>query len=224
MAKIVTSQTGPYLATALLAALLALFTLWAGVDPFARILGKLPPVAVILGLTVLGTLALWRLHSVGWTGVRAFPPRRVLLGLSALGIAFALPTVLFDILSPWSRDINAPFLEALAFYPAIAFVAETAFHLVPLALLSLLIPGRLWIAALLSAAIEPGFQILADFGGDATLARSAYMAVHLTAFNLVQIALLRRHGFLASFAFRISYYLIWHILWGVARLALLFPA
>lgn len=224
MTKLVTPQTGPYLATALLATLLALITLWAGVDPFARVLGSLPPVAVILGLAVLGTAALWRLGAIGWTGPRTLPPGRAMIGLSVLGTAFALPTVLYDILSPWSHDINAPVPEALAFYPAIAFVAETAFHLLPLAALSLLIPGRFRTAAFLAAMIEPGFQILADFGGNATIARSAYMAVHLTAFNLVQIALLRRHGFLASFIFRISYYLIWHILWGVARLWILFPA
>gem|GEM_PF-6781297 len=39
---------------------------------------------------------------------------------------------------------------------------------------------------------------------------------------LVQLILLRRYGYLSMIWFRVFYYLLWHVLWGEARLALLF--
>ena len=40
--------------------------------------------------------------------------------------------------------------------------------------------------------------------------------------GLVQLTLLRRYGYLPMLWFRVCYYLLWHVLWGEARLQLLF--
>jgi hypothetical protein len=40
--------------------------------------------------------------------------------------------------------------------------------------------------------------------------------------SVAQLLVLRRYGYLSMLSFRVNYYLIWHVLWGRARLALLF--
>ena len=59
--------------------------------------------------------------------------RRFLVLLSILAVVVA------DILLRYPEDTNAPWPAALLFYPAIGFVAEILFHVVPLALLMLLL-------------------------------------------------------------------------------------
>jgi len=213
-----------YLLTAGLAIGLASVAAGAASAPFSRFLGALPPVAVMLGVAAAGAVALLRLLPVGWAGQSALPPARDGALLGALALAFAVPTIWVDTVAPWPRDINAPLPEALAFYPAIALVAETVFHLVPLALCSLLLPRRFWTAAICVAMIEPAFQVLAEIGSDAPPWRHAYMALHLTAFNLVQIAALRRYGIVTAYGFRVIYYAAWHVGWGAVRLDMLFGA
>jgi hypothetical protein len=50
----------------------------------------------------------------------------------------------------------------------------------------------------------------------------AFVAPHVFLFGLVQLCLLRRYGYLPMLWFRLGYYLLWHLLWGAARLELLF--
>jgi hypothetical protein len=42
--------------------------------------------------------------------------------------------------------------------------------------------------------------------------------------NLVQLTLFRRYDFLTMYAFRLVYYLVWHVAWGHLRLQVLFHA
>jgi hypothetical protein len=51
---------------------------------------------------------------------------------------------------------------------------------------------------------------------------NAYVGIHLLAFNVVALEVFRRSGFVALYAFRVGYYLVWHIVWGYFRLPLLF--
>jgi hypothetical protein len=53
---------------------------------------------------------------------------------------------------------------------------------------------------------------------------NAYVGVHLLAFNPIAVVLLRSFGVLRALVFRVSYYVVWHILWGALRLDLLFGA
>lgn len=213
-------RSGPYLTIALAALAVSLAAPLMPDAPFASYFGPLPaPLAMVI-VTGLGLIAVRRLHALGWTPTRRPPPRR-LLGLAALGAALALPTVALDIALPFPADINAPLPEALAFYPAIGVVAETVFHLLPFALISLIAPGRPERAIVAGALVEPVFQVAA--GGGPVL-QNAIMAAILFGFGLVQMNALHRHGFAAAYVLRIGYYLVWHIAWGAARLTLLFAA
>jgi hypothetical protein len=48
------------------------------------------------------------------------------------------------------------------------------------------------------------------------------VALHVFLISLCQLLLFRCYDFLTMYAFRFVYYLIWHVLWGYARLRLLF--
>jgi hypothetical protein len=47
---------------------------------------------------------------------------------------------------------------------------------------------------------------------------------HVYVLGVVHLILLRRYGYLPMLWFRVCYYLLWHVLWGAARLPLLFGA
>jgi len=207
-----------YLAIALAAFTVSLAAPLMPRAPFGAYFGPLPSPLAVIFVAGLGLLAVRRLQAVGWTPPGWTSPRR-LACLAALGAAFALPTVALDIALPFPIGINAPLPEALAFYPAVGFVAETVFHLLPFALLSLLIRGQVGTAIVIGALIEPAFQVAAGAGPGQ---QGALMAAILFGFGLVQMTALHRHGFAAAFALRIGYYLVWHIGWGAARLPLLF--
>ncbi len=210
---------GPFLPIALAALAVSFAAPLLPRAPFAYYLGPLPPAVAMLIVTGLGLWAGRRLHAVEWMPRAWLSPKR-LLRLAALGAALALPTLALDFTLPFPATINAPLPEALAFYPAIGFAAETIFHLLPFALMSLLIPRRPNAAIAAGALVEPVFQIAAGGGLDA---RNAIMAAILFGFGLVQMTALHRHGFAAAYALRIGYYLVWHIAWGAVRLPLLFP-
>jgi hypothetical protein len=51
---------------------------------------------------------------------------------------------------------------------------------------------------------------------------NASVGVHLLAFNLLAVVLLRRLGILRALVFSVSYYVAWHIMWRALRWDLLF--
>jgi len=200
---------------------------WVGRDGFARILGPVPPVAAILIAGLTGAAALFYLDAKGWL-LRVAMTRRGVLILVTVTTGLAVLTILSDVLAPYPQGINVPLPDAALFYPAIALVAESVFHLCPVVLIlgfaaSLQFSRQVsWSAAVICAAlIEPVFQVAAGFG-EGPLWRHGFLLLHNFAFNLLQLWYLRRHGILAMVSVRLVYYLHWHILWGAARLELLF--
>ena len=71
------------------------------------------------------------------------------------------------------------------------------------------------------ALLEPAFQIALS-PPQTPLWVSAAVGLNVLVINLVQLAVFRRCGFAAMLAVRLAYYLLWHILWGELRLAVLF--
>lgn len=147
-------------------------------------------------------------------------PARVLV-VFVLGGLLALPPIAIDVAIGFPEELNLRFPEALFFYPGIALVAEVAFHLLPLALLSL--PFRsssaprwvIWPVVF----VEPIFQLFFISGPPLM---SLLVLGNVTLISAVQLWLYRRHGFLAMIGLRWAFYLFWHILWGQMRLVLLF--
>lgn len=200
--------------------------------PFGNYFGPIRPFVATLIVVAVAALAHWVLMLSGaFSVIRTARLRRGLAIACVAGPLFAVPTILADVAFRFPADINAPFPGALLFYPLMGYVAETAFHLVPLAVLLLLAravagqwPGRglVRLALVIVALVEPLAQASGTFNAATPAALDYFMLVHLTVFSLALLALYRRYGFLTAFAFRLAYYLVWHILWGVIRLSVVY--
>ena len=144
----------------------------------------------------------------------------------------AVAIIIADFVIRYPEDTNVPVPEALLFYPAVGFVAEIAFHVLPLALLLLfLAPIRkklgsdrriwpAWLAIAIAAVVEPTFQVVLP--GDPFSLACAYTWVHVFAIAFLQLYMFRRYDFVSMCSFRLIYYAYWHVAWGVIRLEVLF--
>jgi len=200
--------------------------------PFGAYFGAIPAVTATLIVVAVAAMAHWTLQaSRAFQVIRPNTPWQALLMICIVGALFAVPTILMDIVLRFPADINAPLPGALLFYPLMGYVAETAFHLVPLAVLVLVtrvafdrFPGSRLLAAFIVvvALVEPVVQASGTFNAATPAALDIFMLAHLSVFSLVLLTIYRRYGFLAAYAFRLSYYLVWHIAWGWTRLAALY--
>ena len=146
-----------------------------------------------------------------------------------MATGFAIAVTLVDLGLGFPRNLNVPPPQSLLFYPIMGLVAETFFHLIPLAILPLVI-GRLlktlaldrliWGCIVIASFLEPVFQLLLGSTGNSLL--DGYVFVHVLAFGLAQMYVFRRFDFVSMYAFRLVYYLYWHIIWGYFRLQWLF--
>lgn len=198
---------------------------WLQPGVFARLLGPLPAWFVCGVCTVLCTLLARRatLCSPGqaeWD--RPLPIPRLL----AWTAVFALVVTLLDLAAPFDANINVPLPYSLLFYPALAYVAETLFHVVPLSVVMLLtrddhsacVRARLRQLGLgCVVLIEPVFQASLAAPGRPTWAE-ALTFMHIGAINALLVTLVVRRGPFAAFAQRVAYYAYWHVLYGELRL------
>ena len=112
----------------------------------------------------------------------------------------------------------------MLFYPAMAYVVDVIFHALPLALLLALL-GRstkkantaivIWLCIVFVSSLEP---VLVHM----RMGASAYVGAFVFVFTLVELYLLRRYDFISMYAFRLVFYMWWHITWGYLRLRWLF--
>jgi hypothetical protein len=196
---------------------------------FRRFFGPIPPALVLAGSLVIGVIAVDALRSRGWGSVDAWSHSAAgFTAASMFAVAFAVVAVIADCTLRFDVDINVRWPGSLVFYPVIAPVAETVFHLVPLAVLATALDldfddlgRRVIIVIVLVASIEAVFQALAASDLD-HLALTAFVIVHLFAIGLAELFLFWRHGLAAMVAFRLVYYSLWHIAWGYLRLRVLF--
>jgi len=196
---------------------------------FTRYFGAIHPAVAIAAITVAGIVSLAILRARARIVVFERPVTRGMAKAVLVGLSFALPTVVVDCIAPFPATINVPMPAALWFYPLIGAVAEVVFHIVPLAIIAVVVPrtGALrsgvarWCAVAIVAAVEPAFQIVAA-RGDVHAWVLVYMGVQLFALGVAQLHLLWTRGVAAMVGARLGYYLVWHLVWGTLRLALLF--
>jgi len=223
-------QYAAYCALSLVALIFTVVLLPSSAGYFRRFFGQTNAILVVVLASVLGATALWALQSRYELAILqgGMTIRGVALS-AALATVVAVAIVVADVFIRYPEDTNVPVPQALLFYPAIGFVAEIVFHVLPLALLLLAfnpLVGRfgedrlLWIGTLLVAVLEPTFQVL--FEGKALTWGAAYTWIHVFAIAFLQLYVFRRFDFVSMYSFRLFYYLYWHILWGVIRLRLLF--
>lgn len=192
---------------------------------FAALFLGAPPLLTIALATVSGTGALWLLGSRGFFAAPdppdGAPSRKPGLGLGPAfywGAMIAAAAIALDLVVPAGADAAPGWPAAWLLEPALAVVRLALLHLVPLALLVALI-RRPRPAMLLAAAMVPGAALAAGAMRGEPLALAPQMLAWAT--GLAEFALLRRHGLGAMVAFRAAHTLVWQILWGGARHALL---
>jgi hypothetical protein len=195
-------------------------------DVFRPYFGSLHPLLAITLISLLGIVAL-RILSLRWkfkmyAGRESWKGMRNSLMLATL---FAVVMILVD----WHTRLpysHVPPPQSFLFYPVMAFVAEVMFHAVPLAILLIALgswgkardPGRLVSSCVfLSSCLEPIFQVSMRASEAALSLVDAYVGLHVYVFNLLQLVVFRRYDFVSMFAFRLIYYLYWHVTWGWAR-------
>jgi hypothetical protein len=216
---------GLSLAAAVFTGLLLLFQ--GGARFFAPYLGGIPPLLAIVITTALGFVALGFLLSRGWFQIRAANTLRGVGVAAAVATVFGIWQACVDLfVTRFPKDLNVPPPQSLLFYPPIAYVVEVLFHALPLAVL-LFIVGLLpeqrrpnavaliWLCIVLIAALEP---VLVHM----RMGASAYVGVFVFVFTLVELNIFRRYDFVSMYAFRVVFYLWWHVIWGSVRLRWLF--
>jgi hypothetical protein len=188
-----------------------------------------PMVAV---LTLLGGISVWLGPRVGFPGLwdaristqnRLVFPALVGLGLGVVNLALQGFTGAAHIIAEAANvsSINVAFPDSLLFYSAGAIILEAIYRLIPITLPLWLIANVIlrkrgqtpvfWTLALFTSAIEPAEQIGFFEGHHALI---VITGVSTYALNVFEAHLWRRYGFLAPLAFRVAYYVVWHIVGG----------
>lgn len=197
---------------------------------FERYFGPINAVAVTVAASIAGGGSLWVLQAK--YEFVLFQGKKTLDGIrmsAVLATVLGAAIVIADLIIRYPRDINVPFPQALLFYPAIGLTAEVVFHIVPLTMLLFMLTHLcrrlrrsyiIWISIILVAIIEPTFQVL--FGIQVFTWDAAYTWIHVFAIAFLQLYVFQRFDFMSMFAFRLFYYIYWHIIWGVIRLDVLF--
>ena len=179
---------------------------------------------------LIGSLLIARLLSTTALKVYKAAPKTRMLSIVAIPLVLFIGIVWVDTRGVFPQDLNIAFPYSLLFYPSIAYVVEIIFHLLPLALCVFVITAVfkprdqttvLLVSIPLVALLEPIFQIL-SFGRDYPAWAIAYVSANILVINLSQLWLFVKYDFVSMMAFRLMYYLLWHIVWGALRLRWLF--
>jgi hypothetical protein len=193
-----------------------------------RFIGPTHPLIAFPLISALGVGLLSLLHTRGWFAICR---RKRLEGLwrpCALAALLALITIVVDLQVPFPADLNVLFPKSLLFYPAIGFLVEVVFHVLPLAVLLTAVTaihrnlGRekaTVICILFVSLLEPVYQTLPMAASPHyPVWTVAVVGLNLTLFNLLQLFVFQRYDFIAMYSVRLVYYLLWHVVWGHLRL------
>jgi uncharacterized Tic20 family protein len=225
-----TWQYATYLSISFVALIFIVILLPSSGAYFRRFFGELNALIVVVLASIIGAVAIWLLQEK--YNFVLFMGKGTIQGLklsAVLASVLAIAIVVADFFIRYPEDTNVPIPQALLFYPAVGFVAEIIFHVLPLALLLIFLNplaswiGKervVWLGILVVAALEPTFQVL--FEGKSFTWGSAYTWIHVFAIAFLQMYVFRRFDFVSMYSFRLVYYGYWHILWGVIRLKVLF--
>ncbi len=225
-----TWQYAAYLIISLVALFFIIILLPSSGAHFRRFFGEMNAIIVIVLASIVGAVALWLLQTR--YNFVLFMGKETIRGLTlsaALATVLAVAIIAADFFIRYPEDLNVPVPQALLFYPAVGFIAEIIFHVLPLALLLIFLNplggwiGRervIWVGILIVATLEPTFQVL--FEGKAFTWGAAYTWIHVFAIAFLQLYVFQRFDFVSMYSFRLVYYAYWHILWGVIRLEVLF--
>lgn len=198
---------------------------------FLKFFGSLNPIIAITIVSLLGFFLFLFLISGGWFDIYSAGNTKGILVAAALAAPFAIAILLVDLIVVFPEDTNILLPDSILFYPAMGFVVDIVFHVLPLAILLLILTSpplnlsfeRAVLPCILAIAVlEPVYQTVLGFSSPQPLWTNVFVAANIFLINLTQLLLFRRYDFVSMYSFRLVYYLLWHILWGYARLRLLF--
>jgi len=199
---------------------------------FSPYFGAVSPVLAVLLICAIGFGALYVLNTRYHFKIYepAALPRSLRIA-AALAVPFMISVTIADLTLAFPEDINVPLPIALLFYPAMGYVAQTVFHILPLALLLPLVGflfrswsqnRHVWITIVLVTTLEAVYQAANAAASDPISPRAVFVIIHLFLFGLVELYIFRRYDFISMYAFRITYYAYWHVAWGHLRLQWIF--
>jgi hypothetical protein len=201
-------------------------------EAFAPYFGDLPPVIAAMLVCSAGIAAFYMLHEhSNFYVIVPQTAKRGILAAAILSIPFMISVTLADVVLRFPVDINVPLPTALAFYPAMGYIAQIALHIVPFALLLLFgefflgswtVRRRVWLSIALVAAIEASFQVGTSVTQGGLSSLSTFVIAQLYLFGVAELYLFSRFDFASMYVFRLTYYCYWHIVWGDLRLQWLF--
>jgi hypothetical protein len=199
---------------------------------FARFLGRINPLIAFSLVIILGFLLLAILISKNWFVIYEAQNLKWLIRYAGLATLLGIIMALVDLRVKLPSDMNTPFPQSLLFYPAIGFLVEIVFHILPITVLLLITKAMfkdlaveriVWICIIIVAAIEPIYQTIDMASANHyPLWAIIYVCAHVFVINLLQLQLFKKYDFVSMYSFRLVYYLIWHIAWGYVRLKLIF--
>jgi len=199
---------------------------------FRRFIGKINPLIAFFVIAVLGVILFTFLLYRGWFAVYKKENLKGLVRYSGLAAFFVIISILVDIKVGFPADLNILLPKSLLFYPAIGFLVEIVFHVLPLNILLISLTSLykdasfttiLWICIPIVALLEPVFQVTAMVSSSHfPLWAVTIVWLNIFIFNLSQLLIFKRYDFISVYSFRLVYYLVWHIGWGYIRLGLLF--
>lgn len=216
---------GPFLLISFVAVALTAWQVQVDRSVFERFFGELEPIGVMTGVAVVGVVMIAYLQGssdFAVFGPGAWKDAVLIIGWAAPLLAGA--AIGADLVFRYAEDTNVAMPDAFRFYPAIAVFVEIALHVVPIAVLVAIfgMPTRFdatfWRIAIPVALIEAVLQAVYA----TSIGTSVFSAAHLVVFGLAQVWIFWRFGFTWMLGFRLFYYALWHLAWGVTRLKLLF--
>lgn len=203
-------------------------------DPniFIPLIGRINPLAASVILICLGFISLTFLEHKKWlTAFKKSNLKEIFLS-AIVALLFVPVSIFIDIKVGFWKDLNILFPESLLFYPAIGFVVEILFHVIPLAMLLFLITSffknlnqqkAVMAGIIIVSLLEPVYQTRLMFSSTHfPVWSSVLVLLNLIAFNLSQLMIFKQYGFFSMYTFRFVYYFVWHIVWGYLRLQWLF--
>jgi len=144
-----------------------------------------------------------------------------------VGVAFGIGQVALISLMLGLEIPMVAFPLAVPVYLSGGILMEMVFHLIPAVLLVWFLANVLlnqrwqtqvfWIVAILLSLLEPTAQTvgLYQMGIIVSPVLAAVLFSFIFAANLVPLYFFRRYGFLAPVTWRLSNYLVWHIIWPI---------
>ena len=226
--KINSLQSFVYLVVLMIAIILTSIVHYMNPGYYARFLAEMNPLLTLILVGIAGFIAFSTVLLKEQFVIFSKAKFSKKFNYSWLILVFTGVAILVDCRIVFPREMNIPFPVSLLFYPAIAFLVELIFHAIPLAIILALLriafksveqSQLIWTGIVLVALLEPTFQVAMD---DYSIWATVITWINLFLFNLTQLVIFRKYGFISMYIYRLIYYLIWHILWGHVRLDLLF--